>query len=65
MENRIDAFKSSAQRTLCSTYPDTQNFINAELSKLDGRWNEFKQKAQGARKAMNLTIEYFTLGEEV
>lgn len=65
LEKRIENFVYTSKNNICTIYPDTEQFVKDEVQKLKNRWEDFKQRTHNTRKSIDLTIEYFTLGDTV
>lgn len=65
LETRVTSFTANTEQTICAAYPGTQATVTAELQKLTTRWSDLKDQVRSARKHIDLTVEYFKLGDKV
>ncbi|CRL08293.1 CLUMA_CG021374, isoform B [Clunio marinus] len=60
LNKRIENFISSYKNSNIS-YPDTKPFIDGELTKLQNRWDEFRDKSLKLKNSLSLAQQYFSL----
>lgn len=64
LNKRIENFISSYKNSTIS-YPDTKPFIDGELTKLQRRWDEFRDHSSKLKNSLSLAQQYFSLLETV
>lgn len=65
LETRVTSFTRNTEQAICAVYPGTQSTVNDELLKLTARWSDLKDQVRAASKNIDLTVEYFQLGDKV
>ena len=64
LEERVSHFVSTAQK-LISEQPETSEYVEAPLSDLQTKWSTLHMHVGETRHLIDLSIEYFTLIDEV
>lgn len=63
MEERIETFIRTTTETITEIYTQAPK-VRRELSDLEEKWNELKEKASETKKCADLSVEYFKLLDE-
>lgn len=64
LEQRIETFVTSAEAML-NVDSSRAPHIKSEVSRLRKRWDEFHKQVSESRRLIDLSIQFFTLVEEV